>query len=87
MRYILVSLLICFICYAIRVDLEQDSLVSHPSTSNYSVVHSQNTSLEESYAASSSSLSFVDWHELVRQLNPAVRNFNEEAYVYPKWTD
>ncbi|OZS78837.1 hypothetical protein CF394_04685 [Tetzosporium hominis] len=83
MRYILASLTICLLCYAVQVDLSKtpETTLCDP-LSEYSLeIASPAGSLEEVYATSNAPISFLEWTHLLNQLNPNERNFSNRSFV------
>lgn len=87
MRYILASLTVCLLCYAVQVDLSKTPEITLcDSLSEYTLeIASPSDSLEGVYATSNAPVSFLEWTHLLNQLNPNERNFSNRSFVYPYW--
>lgn len=87
MRYILASLTICLLCYAVQVDLSKKSSTTlcEPLSDYKLEIASPTASLEEVFATSNALISFIEWTHLLNQLNPNERNFSNHSFVYPYW--
>ncbi|WP_342525417.1 hypothetical protein MKY84_08115 [Chryseomicrobium sp. FSL W7-1435] len=87
MRFILASLTICLLCYAIQMDWEVSSSAPCVHSEDYSLETALPTStLESIYSQVQAPISYLEWIALVRQLNPNDWNFSEQPFVYPKWS-
>lgn len=88
MRFVLTAFIMCVILYGIKADwmTTDGPIVSPcPSTEEYSLATSHaSTSLESLYEQEDIPLSYVEWLQLIEQLNPP-SNLSSDMIVYPVW--